>query len=79
MCGGMTTPPSEVISGAYWYGERRGMRMEILLTPKAMLTNEYFESAGEMKEMRGYNSLPEEFRKQAAESYEEMRKLLGGG
>ncbi|MEO7453658.1 MAG: hypothetical protein ABIV13_02715 [Fimbriimonadales bacterium] len=79
ICVGFRKPPAEMMAGTYWYGERRGVRMEILLTPKAMLTNEYFESAGEMKEMRGYNSLPEEFRKQVETSYEEKRRLRGGG
>jgi hypothetical protein len=53
------------------------LRIEILLTPKAMLTNEYFESAGEMKEMRGYDSLPQAFRKEAEKAYVEMRRTIG--
>jgi hypothetical protein len=51
--------------------------MEILLTTKAMLTNEYFESAGEMKEMRGYDSLPQAFRKEVEKAYEDIRKTIG--
>jgi hypothetical protein len=66
-----------MMANPYWYGERPGVRMEILLTPKAMLTNEYFESAGEMKEMRGYDSLPQAFRKEVEKAYEDIRKTIG--
>jgi hypothetical protein len=77
MCGGMETRPSEVVKGPYWYGQRRKLRIEILLTPKAMLSNEYHESASEMKEMRGYESLPKDFRKEVEKAYEEMRTEIG--
>jgi hypothetical protein len=68
-----------MMADPYWYGERRGVRMEILLTSKAMLSSEYFESAGEMKEMKGYSSLPAEFRKEVEKAHEEAQKFFGGG
>ena len=79
MCAGMQKPPAEVVTAPLWYGQRRKLRVEILLTPKAMLSNEYYESASEMKEMRGYESLPENFRKEVEKAYEEMRKTLNRG
>lgn len=78
-CGGYEKPPREMMAGTYLYGERRGVRLEVLLSPALMLSNQYFEAARDMKEMRGYDSLPAEFRKEVERGYEEMRKALGGG
>jgi hypothetical protein len=73
---GFGKTPKEMISAPVWYGERRAMRVEILLSQKTMLSNEYFESAREMKEMSGYDALPEEFRKQVEKSYESARSQI---
>lgn len=78
-CGSYRKSPTEMMADSFWYGERRGVRVEMLLTPKAMLSSEYFESAGEMKEMKGYSSLPAEFRKEVEKAYEEAQKFFGGG
>ncbi len=78
-CGSYRKSPTEMMADPYWYGERRGVQVEMLLTPKAMLSSEYFESAGEMKEMKGYSSLPAEFRKEVEKAHEEAHKFFGGG
>jgi hypothetical protein len=78
ICVGFRKRPAEMMANPYWYGERRGVRMEVLLNPKVMLSNEYFESASEMKEMKGYSSLPTEFRKEVERSYEDALKGRGG-
>ena len=78
MAAGMAKHPSELLETEFHFRTRRGLKLEIVLKPGIYLTDHYLEAAEEMRNMRGYNSLPAEFRKQVEQSYEEMRRAREG-
>ena len=76
-CAGYRKPPNVMMEGNYFFGKRNGLLLEVFLTRELMLTNRYLETAHEMKEMRGYDALPADFRQEVERAYEDARKTLG--